>query len=122
MGLSQSQLVTKSLHLEIYRYPIYNYNMIRNFKSGLAEDIFNGTNSRQSRKLALELHGKAHRLLDQIHAATQIETLKVPPSNNLEKLEGILKGFWSIRINIKWRIIFRWEDGDASDVDIVDYH
>ncbi len=70
----------------------------------------------------MELHAKAHRLFDQINAATQIETLKVPPSNNLEKLEGTLKGFWSIRINIKWRIIFRWEDGDASDVDIVDYH
>jgi proteic killer suppression protein len=51
-----------------------------------------------------------------------VETLKAPPGNRLERLKGDWEGFWSIRINDQWRIVFRWEDGDALDVDIVDYH
>jgi proteic killer suppression protein len=68
------------------------------------------------------LHGKIRRLLDQLDAVTQLETLRVPPSNNLEKLRGDLSGYWSLRINLQWRIIFRWKTSDAYDVEIVDYH
>jgi len=96
--------------------------MIKNFKSKLAEDIYDGVSSRDARKFSKELHPKAQRLFDQINAATRIETLKTPPSNHLEKLVGKFKGYWSIRNNIQWRIIFHWEDGDAYDVDIIDYH
>ena len=96
--------------------------MIRNFKSSTAEDIFDGTNSRQARNISLDLHEKIRRLFDQINAATKVETLKVPPSNRLEKLQGNLKDYWSLRINIKWRIIFQWKNGEAYNVDIVDYH
>jgi len=48
--------------------------------------------------------------------------LRVPPSNRLEKLRGNLEGLYSIRVNSQWRIVFRWNDGDAHDVRIVDYH
>jgi len=48
--------------------------------------------------------------------------LKVPPSNKLEKLSGKMSGFYSIRINDQWRIVFRWDDGNSSDVTIMDYH
>ena len=96
--------------------------MIRNFKSRAAEDIFDGTNSRQARNISLELHEKIRRLFDQINAATRVETLKVPPSNRLEKLQGNLKDYWSLRINIQWRIIFQWKNGEAYNIDIVDYH
>ena len=57
-----------------------------------------------------------------MHAAARLEDLRVPPSNRLEKLKGKLKDFHSIRINDQWRVIFRWIDGHAHDVAIVDYH
>ena len=60
--------------------------------------------------------------LHQIHGIVSIDQLRVPPSNRLESLSGDLKGFWSIRINQQWRVIFRWNDGNASDVRITDYH
>jgi len=54
--------------------------------------------------------------------SAKLEDLRVPPSNRLEKLRGNLVGFYSIRVNDQWRVIFRWLDGDAYDVQIVDYH
>ena len=65
---------------------------------------------------------RAKRKLVAVHAASRLEDLRVPPSNRLEKLRGDLDGFYSIRINDQWRIIFRWTDGDAHDVQIIDYH
>ncbi len=96
--------------------------MIRSVASKTAQDVFDGTNSRQARRLPRELHGKARRLLDQINAAPSIGVLLAPPSNRLEKLSGDRQGFWSLRINDRWRVIFRWVEGDAHDVDLVDYH
>jgi proteic killer suppression protein len=58
----------------------------------------------------------------QIHNARNLEDLKAPPGNRLERLSGDRKGQHSIRINDQWRICFRWRDGDAHDVEIVDYH
>ena len=59
--------------------------------------------------------------MDQINAASSLEVLRIPPSNHLEALQGDLAGFWSLRINDQWRIIFRWEGNDAQDVKITDY-
>ena len=96
--------------------------MIENFDSKCAEDIYNGINSRYSRKLPQNLHAKARRLLDQLNAITKVETLSVPPSNHLEKLKGNLAGYWSLRINKQWRIVFIWKEKNAFNVDILDYH
>lgn len=96
--------------------------MIRNFRSKTAAHLFHGEESRYVRKIPNELHGKVCRLFDQLNAATRIETLKIPPSNRLEKLKGDLSSYWSLRVNKQWRIIFKWEKSDVLDVDIVDYH
>jgi toxin HigB-1 len=64
----------------------------------------------------------ALRKLRMLDAATGVDDLRTPPGNRLEKLRGDREGQWSIRINDQWRICFRWEDGDAFEVDIVDYH
>lgn len=65
---------------------------------------------------------KAQRKLAQLDAATHLNDLRVPPSNHLEALRGDRIGFWSIRVNNQWRLCFRWENSDAYDVEIVDYH
>ena len=65
---------------------------------------------------------RAKRKLEAVHAAARLEDLRVPPANRLEKLKGDLKAFHPIRINDQWRIIFRWVDGHAYGVTIIDYH
>jgi len=96
--------------------------MIRNIADKMSRDIYDGINSRQARKVPRELHDKARRLLDQINAAPSLGFLRVPPSNQLEKLRGDFSGYWSLRINNQWRVIFHWENNDALDVEIKDYH
>ena len=96
--------------------------MIESFASQTAQDIFDGVNSRYSRCVPSILHKKAGRLLDQLNAATQIDTLRIPPSNKLAKLTGNLKDFWRIKVDKQWAIVFMWEEGTAFNVDIVDYH
>lgn len=96
--------------------------MIVNFAGKMAQEIYDGVNNKQTRRFPRDLHAKARRLLDQLNAAPTLEFMKIPPGNRLEKLSGSLKGFWSLRINDQWRIIFRWQSADAHDVNIVDYH
>ena len=96
--------------------------MIRSFADATAQDIFDGENSKAARRLPRELHDKARRMLDLINAATRLEDLRIPPGNRLEALKGDFKGFHSVRINDQWRIVFRWLNGDADAVQIVDYH
>ncbi len=81
--------------------------------------IFQGL---EVRGLPREIQGIARRKLKIVDAAPSIEALRVPPGNRLEPLKGDRKGQWSIRINDQWRICFRWKDGVARDVEIVDYH
>lgn len=64
----------------------------------------------------------ALRKLVQVHAATSLQDLRVPPGNRLELLRGARQGQHSIRVNDQWRICFRWKDGGAEDVELVDYH
>lgn len=96
--------------------------MIQSIADRTTQDVFDGINSKASRNLPLDLHSKAQRMLDLINAAGTINDLRVPPGNRLEALKGDLKGFHSIRINDQWRVVFRWVEGDAHDVQIVDYH
>ena len=69
-----------------------------------------------------EILNVARRKLRMLNNAVNFVDLKVPPANRLEKLSGSLKDFYSIRINDQWRIIFKWSGGNASEVEIVDYH
>jgi proteic killer suppression protein len=64
----------------------------------------------------------ALRKLDLLNAADQLSDLRVPPGNRLEALRGKLEGFYSIRVNDQWRVVFRWSDGNAYEVRILDYH
>ena len=76
----------------------------------------------KSRRLPTEIRKRAAMRLLQLDAATRIEDLRLPPSNRLEQLRGGRAGQWSIRINDQWRVCFRFKNGDAFDVEIVDYH
>ena len=96
--------------------------MIRNFKSATAQDIYDGITSAHARKVPSILHEKISRLFDQINAATKVDSLRVPPSNHLKKLIGNKKDFWSIRVNDQYRVIFKWDNSEAIDVDVEDYH
>jgi len=93
--------------------------MIKSFKSKETEKLFQG---RFSSKLPQAIQRSAAIKLEVINAATVLETLRVPPSNYLEELQGDRKGQHSIRINKQWRICFTWKGSDAFDVEIVDYH
>ena len=75
-----------------------------------------------SRKLPPDIQSVALRKLMMLNRARTLEDLRVPPANRLEPLKGKRSGQWSIRINRRWRVCFRWKDGDATDVEIVDYH
>lgn len=93
--------------------------MIRSFRRRETELIWQG---QSSRSLPGDIQERALRKLRQLEAATTLEDLRNPPGNRLEALHGDRAGQWSIRVNDQWRICFRWRDGDASDVEITDYH
>jgi len=79
-------------------------------------------NLEPSRKLPGEIQTRAKVKLDQLHAASELSHLRVPPSNRLERLSGNLRNFHSIRINQQWRVVFVWKDNHAHQVQITDYH
>ncbi len=93
--------------------------MIRSFASTETERFYA---TGKSRRLPPDIRKRATMRLTQLDAATVLEDLRVPPSNHLEALKHDRKGQWSIRINDQWRVCFRFEKGDAFDVEIVDYH
>jgi len=92
--------------------------MIQSFKCKETAALFSGT--RVSR--FVNFQSVAERKLAMLHRAVQIEDLRIPPNNRLEKLSGDREGQWSIRINGQWRVCFEWRDGQAWQVEIVDYH
>lgn len=69
-----------------------------------------------------EIQEMARRKLRMLNNSQDLNDLLIPPSNRLEKLKGNLKEFYSIRINNQWRIIFKWNNGNAEEVAIIDYH
>jgi proteic killer suppression protein len=93
--------------------------MIISFGSKETEKIWNGLSLK---KPAKEIQEIGRRKLRMLNNSQDINDLRIPPSNRLEKLSGNLKDFYSTRINNQWRIIFIWENGNASQVEIVDYH
>ena len=93
--------------------------MIKSFQDRFSESFFI---TGKSKKIPQNIQKVALRKLDYLHAASELDDLRVPPANRLEKLVGDLEGFYSIRVNKQYRVVFRFENGDAYDVSIVDYH
>jgi proteic killer suppression protein len=93
--------------------------MIKSFADSESEKVWHGT---RSAKLPSSIQQVARRKLRMLNNAQDINDLRIPPANHLEKLSGELAGFYSIRINQQWRITFHWKDGNASNVRILDYH
>jgi toxin HigB-1 len=96
--------------------------MISSFKKQTARDIFDGVDSKAARSIPKQVWPIARRKLDMINAAQKIQDLRILPGNRLEPLKGRLKGFWSIRINEQYRIVFLFSSGRADKVEIVDCH
>jgi proteic killer suppression protein len=96
--------------------------VIKTFKDKKTEDLFNGTNSKEARKIPRSIWNIVFRKLDQINAAVILTDLKAPPGNRLESLSGDLKGYHSIRINDQYRVVFKWSDDGADEVEVTDYH
>lgn len=93
--------------------------MIRSFRCAETERIFNRD---RSRRLPQSIQRSALRKLRMLHRAVTINDLRSPPANHLERLRGDREGQYSIRINDQWRVCFEWLEGDAYNVEIVDYH
>jgi len=93
--------------------------VIKSFADADTESVFDGE---PARRFPPEIQRTARRKLLQLAAADRLEIMRLPPGNRLEALKGNRRGQHSIRINDQWRICFRWEEQDAHDVEIVDYH
>lgn len=93
--------------------------MIKSFKCKDTQKIYDGN---VSRKFPADIQSRAARKLSMLNAAENVDDLRIPPSNRLEKLSGDRDGQYSIRINDKWRICFEWIDNESENVEIVDYH
>jgi proteic killer suppression protein len=95
--------------------------VILSFGDKTTEDLFNGVGSKHTRAYQAILKVVC-RKLDMVNTASRLDDLLSPPNNRLELLKGDLKGSYSIRINDQYRIIFKWQNGNAHDVQIKDYH
>lgn len=96
--------------------------MIAAFGDRATEALFHGRSGKPVKRIPSDIRRVAIRKLDMLAAAHELRDLRAPPGNRLEVLKGELKGKHSIRINNQWRIVFRWEAGDAHGVSVVDYH
>jgi len=96
--------------------------VIRTFADDPTRDIWNGVNSKAARRIPRQLWPNVRRELDQIDAVTRLDDLKVPPGNRLHGLGADLQAFHAVRVNDLYRIVFRFEGGDAVDVRCTDYH
>jgi len=93
--------------------------MIISFGNSETEQVWLGN---RVKKLPIEIQNIGRRKLRMLNNSVDIADLRIPPANRLEKLSGKLKDFYSIRINDQWRIIFKWNAGNAFEVEIIDYH
>ena len=96
--------------------------MIRSFGNRLTEDVFDDRRTAAVRRLPPTLYQIARRKVLYLHEAEELRDLRVPPGNRLEALKGNRPGWFSIRISDQWRVVFRWETGQALEVSIVDHH
>lgn len=93
--------------------------MIISFGNSETEQVWLGN---RVKKLPIEIQNVGRRKLRMLNNSVNIADLRIPPANRLEKLSGKLNDFYSIRINDQWRIVFKWNAGNAFEVEIIDYH
>ena len=96
--------------------------MIETFGNRLAEDLFFDRRSKATRAFPTDVLRTARRKLLYLHDAAELSDLRIPPADRLEALKGRWSGYHSIRINDQWRLVFRWQSGQAFDVTVLDYH
>jgi len=96
--------------------------VISSFGDATTGDIYHGSDSKAARRIGRELWSRLQQKFDLLNACTSIEDLRVPPSNRLEKLRGDLAGFYSIRVNQQYRIVFKFANGKCEEVRCTDYH
>lgn len=96
--------------------------MIESFGNDLAEALFLDRATKEVRRFPSELRRAARRKLLYLHDAAQLADMRVPPGNRLEALKGSWQGYYSVRINDQWRVVFQWQDGNAQKVQVLDYH
>jgi len=97
-------------------------HVILSFGDATTKDIFHGSDTKAARMLPKDVWSVARRKLDMLDAAHAEADLRAPPGNRLERLKGDLAGLWSVRVNDKYRLVFAFTSGNASDVRITDYH
>ncbi len=115
VGLCLRDVVSLDGYIQVCRIPA----LIVNFRCAETERIWQ---RQYSKRLPGNIQERALHRLQLLDAAVRLEDLRVPPGNRLEALKGDRKGQHSIRVGRQWRICFRWVDGNAHDVEIVDYH
>jgi len=96
--------------------------MIMSFGDKMTEDLYHGRQTSRVRKLPSSIIDGALIKLDMLEAASELLDLRSPPGNRLEILKGNYQGFYSIRVNLQWRLIFKWQGSDARKVRLIDYH
>jgi toxin HigB-1 len=96
--------------------------MIISFSDKATADLYHGRATRRVRRFLPSLKQPALRKLDMLDAADILNDLREPPGNHLEALKGNLDGYYSIRVNDQWRIVFKWKDNNAYEVSLTDYH
>ena len=96
--------------------------MISSFGDATTADIYHGSDTKEARRIRRELWDRVQCKLDLLNACTSVEDLRIPPANRLEKLKGNLAGFYSIRVNQQYRIVFKFANGNCEEVRCTDYH
>jgi proteic killer suppression protein len=96
--------------------------MILSFRDQATEDFYHNRPTHRATRFPANIRSTALRKLDVLNAAYRLTDLQMPPGNRLEPLKGDLNGFFSIRVNDQWRLIFRWDNNNAYDVALIDYH
>jgi proteic killer suppression protein len=96
--------------------------MIASFGDKATEDLYHGRQTRRVHRFPPNIIPGALRKLDVIQATHRLQDLRSPPGNHLEALKGNMAGFYSIRVNQQWRLVFRWQNDAAHELSLVDYH
>jgi proteic killer suppression protein len=100
----------------------FNSRSNKTFGNRATSDLYHGIARSRARRIPAQIKEMALYKLDVLNAAESLEDLTSPPGNRLEALKGDFSGFHSIRINDQWRIVFKWQDSGAHDVQVIDYH